>query len=112
MEATSAPSPNPKVDAIITNISQLMAEAEQMLKESTSQHAEEQVALLRPRGSPWRSHLGACCTHAGRALAGGARQADHFVRSHPYQAVTLGIIAGLAAGALLRRRGRAAARHP
>ncbi len=97
-------SPNPKVDAIIANISQLMAEAEEMLNESTSQHAEARIHLLRTRRDTVRTHLAACCASAGRAVADGARQTDRFIRTHPYRALTLGIVAGLALGVLLSRR--------
>ncbi len=106
MEASDTPAPNPKVEAVIANISQLMAEAELMLNESTSQHAEDQIHLLRDRCENLRTHLAACCTSAGRALAEGAHQTDRVIRAHPYHALGLGLGAGLALGLLLVRRPR------
>ena len=96
--------PNPEVQAIIANISQLMAEAEQMLGESTSHHAEAQINLLRTRCDTVRAHLAACCTNAGRALADGARHTDRAIRANPYQTVLIALGAGLVAGVLLGRR--------
>lgn len=106
MENSVATAPNPKVEAVIANISQLMAEAELMLNESTSQHAEEQIYLLQERYGTLRTHLAACCTNAGQAIAEGARRTDRAIRSHPYQALAFGLGAGIALGVLLGRRSR------
>ena len=104
MDASKEFPPNPEVEAIIANISQLMAEAEQMLGESTSQHAEARINLLRTRCDTVRAHLAACCTTAGRALADGARHTDRAIRANPYQTVLIALGTGLVAGLLLGRR--------
>ena len=104
MDNSAATAPNPKVEAVIANISQLMAEAELMLNESTSQHAEDQIYLLRARTDTLRTHLASCCTNAGQALAEGARRTDRAIRTHPYQALAIGLGAGLTLGVLLGRR--------
>ena len=96
--------PNPKVDAIIANIAQLMDEAEQMLHDSTSQHAEEQIALLRARRDSVQVRLAALCTHVGRAVSLGARRTDQIIRAHPYEALALALGAGVCLGVTLSRR--------
>ena len=52
---------NPKVNSIIANITELMNEAEQMLCDSTCNHAEDQVALLRTQYGDLRSTFAAFC---------------------------------------------------
>lgn len=104
MDATSELPPDPKVQAIITNISQLMEEAEQLLNDSTSHHAEDQIDLLRTRCDTLRASLDAFCTTTGRAIADGARKADRVIRANPYEALAIAVGAGLVAGLLLRRR--------
>jgi ElaB/YqjD/DUF883 family membrane-anchored ribosome-binding protein len=97
---------NPKVDAIIADITQLMNEAEQMLSDSTSHHAEPQVELLRSGHS--HENVGTCfaalCTTAGRAISDGARRTDRRVRAHPYASLALALGAGLLFGMVVARR--------
>lgn len=104
MDPSAETQPNPKVDVIIANISQLMAEAERMLHDSTSQHAEEQIELLRVRCDSLQAHFADFFGSAGRTLAAGAQRVDRRIRARPYE--TLGIVfgAGILCGAILGRR--------
>ena len=102
------PSHNPKVDELISDITQLMDEAEQMLVESTSHHAEPQVELLRSQFPPEKENVGACfaalCSSANHALSDGARRADRAIRQNPYQSLLIALGAGLVWGLLRGRR--------
>ena len=97
---------NPKVDAIIADITQLMNEAEQMLSDSTSHHAEPQIALLRSHHE--REGVGASfatfCASASSAITDGARRTDRRIRTHPYQSLAVALGAGLLLGMALSRR--------
>lgn len=104
MDASTDITPDPKVDAIIANINELMAEAEQMLNDSSSQHAEEQVDLLRTRCDTLRTHLAATWASAGRTMAEGVRHSDRVIRANPYRALAIALGAGLVAGVLLGRK--------
>lgn len=104
MDTLKETPPDPKVEAIVANISQLMAEAEQMLNDSTSHHAAARIDLLRARCDTVRSHFAATWASAGRAMAEGARQTDRTIRENPYQALGIALGAGLVVGALLGRR--------
>jgi ElaB/YqjD/DUF883 family membrane-anchored ribosome-binding protein len=96
--------PGPKVDALITNITLLMNEAEEMLSDSTSHHAERQVELLRTRCDNLRVHLAELCASAGRTFSAGVQRADQTIRSHPYEALAITLAAGVLCGAALGRR--------
>ena len=104
MDASAEIPPNPKVEAIIANISQLMDEAEQMLNDSTGHHAEQELSLLHTQCDTVRARLATCCSSAGRAIADGARQTDRVIRANPYPALAVALGAGLVAGALMSRR--------
>lgn len=107
MDKPSAHLPhNPKVDAIIADITQLMNEAEQMLSESTSHHAEPQVELLRSNleadsVSESFSHL---CVNAQRVMIDRARRADRAIREKPYQAMAIALGVGVLFGLALKKR--------
>ena len=93
-------------EEIAIDITQLMDEIELMLSESTSQHAEEKVALLRFREADLPSRLTEFCAAAKGCAAAGARRTDEFVRANPYQAGFIALGVGVALGALLSRRAR------
>lgn len=104
MDASKEIPPNPEVEAFIANISELMAEAERMLNDSSSQHAEAQIFLLRTRFDAVRAHVAASFAAAGRAISDGAQNTDRAIRANPYQALAIALGAGLVAGLLLGRR--------
>lgn len=104
MDPSAEIQPNPKVDAIIANIAQLMDEAEQMLSDSTSHHAEHQVALLRARCDSVQTRLAALYRRTGEALAARARRTDQTIRAHPYESLAVAFGAGVLFGLVITRR--------
>jgi ElaB/YqjD/DUF883 family membrane-anchored ribosome-binding protein len=90
---------------LISDISQLMAEAEEMLNESTSYHAEEKVALLAPRYDPARPHFMEKYISTKEKLSTIARRTDETIRACPYEALAIALGIGVLLGATLRRRG-------
>ena len=105
MDPSAEMQSNPEVEALIANITQLMNEAEQMLGDSTSQHAEEQVELLRARYDTLQTHFASLCNCASRAVMDRARRTDRAIRAHPYESLAIALGAGVVLGALLTRRG-------
>ena len=95
---------NPKATALIANITQLMDEAEQMLCDSTSQHAEEQIELLRAHYDTLQSRIVGLFADAGRKVAAGARRTDEAIRAHPYQSLAIAAGAGALLGVILVHR--------
>ena len=71
-----------------------MNEAEQMLSDSTSHHAEHQVELLRTPDGDLRENLAALGECAGRTLAAGVRQTDRLIRENPYRSLAIAVGVG------------------
>ncbi len=91
-------------DQLITNISKLMDEAEEMLSESSSQHAEETVQLLRERDYEPNYPMAARYAATRAKLAGAGRHTDKVIRSYPYESVAMALGVGLLLGACFFRR--------
>ncbi len=111
MDDTAETEPNPKVGAMIANIAQLMNEAEEMLRESTSHHAEDQIELLQLRYDGLQRHFESLqrhfadlCSSAGRTFSAGALRVDRTIRAHPYESLALALGTGLVCGVLMARR--------
>jgi ElaB/YqjD/DUF883 family membrane-anchored ribosome-binding protein len=96
-EPIAAQKKNP--DELIADISRLMAEAEAMLSESTSFHAEEQAEIFRERKQALENRWDTACAAAKARLAAAARCADGFIRTHPYESAALALGLGLLLGA-------------
>lgn len=102
---TLLPAGLPKdADVLIANISKLMAEAEEMLSESTSQHAEENVELLRARYEDAENRLAARYAAAKGKVAAAARRTDETLRAYPYESVAVALGLGVLLGACFFRR--------
>lgn len=103
MDEAAENQPHPKVDLLIADITKLMDDAELMLRDSTSQHAEEQIELLRARYDDVRTHLSALCASARQVVAASAQRADRTIRAHPYQSLAIALGLGVLLGAVLTR---------
>lgn len=95
---------NPRATALIANITQLMDEAEQMLCESTSQHAEPQVELLSKRCDDLQARVANFCTETGQEIAARIHRTDQAIRSHPYRSLAIALGIGVLLGAMLKGR--------
>jgi ElaB/YqjD/DUF883 family membrane-anchored ribosome-binding protein len=90
---------------LISDISQLMAEAEEMLNESTSHHAEEKIALLAARYEPTEKRFMEKYLTTKEKLSTFARRTDDAIRACPYESLAIALGIGVLLGATLRRRG-------
>lgn len=105
MKSSDRNSPVEKnAEALISNISQLMLEAEEMLNESTSHHAEEKIALLRSGNGGRDRRLVEKYISAKESVASFARQTDRAIRACPYEAVAVALGVGVIVGVTLGRR--------
>ena len=93
-----------EADQLIANISQLMAEAEEMLSESTSQHAEEKVELLRPGFYDQERRSFPNYAAAKARVLSAARRTDDTIRAYPYEALAVAVGLGMLLGAVCFRR--------
>ena len=106
MKPSTPPSTTIKEQAaeeLIANISQLMAEAEEMLSESTSQHAEETVELLRP-GFYAEKRRRVTYASAKARVIDTAKRVDATIRTYPYESLLVALGVGALAGAFFSRR--------
>lgn len=100
----SAPSSSAKnVDALISDISKLMAEAEGMLSESSSQ-ADEYPELFRERREALEPGLATRYAAVRARLAEVSRRTDAAIRSYPYEAAAVALGLGVLLGVCARRR--------
>lgn len=85
---------------LIANINKLVAEAEDMLSDSTSQHAEETIELVNPgyyeRLRRAQTGYTAMKTKAIDAL----KRADATIRANPYESLLAAVGIGFVAGAI------------
>ena len=95
---------HPKATALIADITQLMDEAEQMLNESTSQHAEGQVQLIREQCGDLRMRIEDFFSGTGKKIAASAHRTDRAIRAHPYKSIAIALGIGALLGAWYARR--------
>ena len=100
----TSPAQPKNADALIADISRLMAEAEEMLSESTSQHAEEKVALLRERESEAAQRLAERYAATKAKISAAARRTDEVIRANPYESLAIALGVGVLLGACFCRR--------
>ena len=105
----NTPSTPKAAEDLIADISQLMAEAEEMLNESTSHHAEEKVALFAARHDETRARFMEKYLSAKEKVAALARRTDETIRACPYESLAIALGIGVLLGATLRWRANSAA---
>lgn len=101
------PTVQSEANELISDITQLMAEAEEMLNESTSHHAEEKVALLALQDEPVRPRFMEKYLSTKEKLSTFARRTDETIRACPYESLAVALGIGVLLGAaFFRRNGR------
>jgi ElaB/YqjD/DUF883 family membrane-anchored ribosome-binding protein len=91
---------------LLTDLRTLVAEAEKMLVESTTEHSEDAVSALRVRFDAAQERLGVLYTGARQKVIAGAKCTDETIRANPYQTMAIAAGAGLLVGVLLGRRSK------
>lgn len=106
MKSSSEKTPHvpQEADELIANISALMAEAEEMLSESTSHHAEEKIALLRTHHRDAERRLMDKYLSMKSKVSSVAHQVDKTIRACPYESLAITLALGVLMGAALSRR--------
>jgi ElaB/YqjD/DUF883 family membrane-anchored ribosome-binding protein len=103
MDHSAETPPNPAVETLIANISHLMHEAELMLNDSTSHHAEDQVALLRTQYGDLQMHFATLCDSLRLTATAAVRETDRTIREYPYRSLGIALGVGVLLGFALRR---------
>jgi ElaB/YqjD/DUF883 family membrane-anchored ribosome-binding protein len=99
-----SPAHQKNADELISDISKLMAEAEEMLSESTSHYAEPHLELYRERHPSPEKQVMARYAAAKAKIAEVAQDTDKIIRTYPYESAAIALGLGLLMGACLTRR--------
>lgn len=97
-------SPTPK--ELLEDLRTLVAEAEQMMSDSLTEHSEEAITALRARFDAAQERLATLYDGARKKVVAGAKCTDEAIRANPYQALAIALGAGLLVGVLLGRRSK------
>jgi ElaB/YqjD/DUF883 family membrane-anchored ribosome-binding protein len=74
-----------------------------MLSDSTSQHAPDQVALLRLQYGDLRTHFATLCDSAHLTATAAVRETDRTIRDYPYRSLAVALGLGVVIGLVLNR---------
>lgn len=91
-------------EALVADINQLMADAEEMLADSTSQHAEEKIELMRPAHA--RAYERGRYGSAKARIVDALKKTDATIRANPYESLLVALGFGVVAGAVYFGRRR------
>ena len=91
---------------LLEELRTLVADAEKMLGDSASEHADDAIAAIRDRFESARDRLSDLYAGAQKKVVAGAKITDAAIRENPYQSLAIALGAGLLIGVLLGRRGQ------
>jgi ElaB/YqjD/DUF883 family membrane-anchored ribosome-binding protein len=89
---------------LLVELRSLVAEAEQMMGNSLTEHSEDALNALRARFDAAQEGLANLYTGARKKIVAGARCTDEAIRTNPYQSLAIAVGVGLLVGVLLGRR--------
>jgi ElaB/YqjD/DUF883 family membrane-anchored ribosome-binding protein len=104
MNQPSETLPDPKAIALISNITQLMDEVEQMLRGSNNQQEEVKLETNLPVDGDTQTQAATFLSEAGRKIVAGARRADEVICAYPYRSLAIALGAGALLGMVLAGR--------
>ena len=97
-------SESPTPQDLLNDLRTLVAEAEQMMGDSLSEHSADAISALRARFDAAQARLGDLYDGARQKVVAGAKSTDEAIRANPYQALAIALGTGLLIGVLLGRR--------
>ena len=89
---------------LLTELKELVAEAETMIGDSVSETTDEAVGALRTRYEAMQERMAELYDGAKKKVVAGAKYTDTTIRENPYQAIAVAAGLGLLVGVLLGRR--------
>jgi ElaB/YqjD/DUF883 family membrane-anchored ribosome-binding protein len=89
---------------LLTELKELVAEAETMIGDSVSETTDEAVGALRIRYEAMQERMSELYDGAKKKIVAGAKYTDTTIRENPYQAIAVAAGLGLLVGVLLGRR--------
>lgn len=99
-----AHSPAETPQELLTDLRNLVVEAEKMMEDSVTEHSQEALQAMRARFEAAQERLSDLYEGTKKKVAAGARYTDEAIRENPYQSLAIAAGVGLVAGLLLARR--------
>ncbi len=90
---------------LLTDLRNLVVEAEKMFESSVSDHTAEAVDGIRNRYEAAQHRFGEVYANTKKNVTAGAKRTDDAIRENPYQSIAIAAGVGLLVGVLLGRRG-------
>lgn len=90
-------------EQIVTQLRDLLVEAEQLVGDSAGEFVSEKATAVRERLSDAKERLEDLYENARDKVVAGARTTDDTIRSHPYQSIAIALGLGLLIGTVIGR---------
>ena len=90
-------------EQLVTNLRNLLSEAERMMVSSSGEHAADKIDELRAGIARAQARLQELYGTAREKITIGAKHADETIRAHPYESLAVALGVGVLLGAVLRR---------
>lgn len=90
--------------SVLSELKDLVAEAQTLLSESNATPSAEEVDSLRCRCENAQKRLGEMYSNTKKRVVEGAHQADESIRQNPYQSAAVALLAGVIVGVWIGRR--------
>ena len=103
MKSRTATAAAESAEEVLTQLRNLVAEAEHLLSEQGNSVADVATDSLRHRLAHLTERMEQAYGQAREKITTGARQADTTIRSHPYESLAVALGVGVLLGALLKR---------
>jgi ElaB/YqjD/DUF883 family membrane-anchored ribosome-binding protein len=91
---------------LLSELQELVAEAEKVISGPLSEHSAEAIRALRARFGAAREQFTDVYKGAKKKVVAGVECTDASIRANPYQSLAIAVVIGLIAGVLLGRRRR------
>lgn len=91
---------------LLSELRNLVVEAEKMVGASISEHTADAVSALRSRYHAAQERIGEIYEDSRKKVVAGAKYTDKTIRDNPYQTIAIAAGVALLVGVLLGRRGR------
>jgi ElaB/YqjD/DUF883 family membrane-anchored ribosome-binding protein len=104
MKATKDTAHTPK--ELLTELRELVSEAETMMADSITEHSAEAINNLRARFEAAQERFSDIYEGARKKVVAGAKHTDAAIRENPYQALAIALGLGLLLGVVVGRRNK------
>jgi ElaB/YqjD/DUF883 family membrane-anchored ribosome-binding protein len=91
---------------LLHDLQALVAEAEAMIADSTTEHTADAIDSLRARFAAAQERFTDAYAGARKKVIAGAKYTDEAIRENPYQSLAIALGVGVLVGVLIGRRSK------